>query len=241
MIRLVQWEIAKLSGSLALLFALVVPALSALLVVFAMLAHGEPSAWSSIIGGFILPLWAMFLLPMVVATFCTLVAQVEHRAHSWDNVLTQPFPRWQVFLAKLVVVFAAIAGMTALVFGYAYFVGYALGLLLDLQPTGDPGFAQIGEAAMLLLGAAAFLSAIQLWVALRFANFVIPLAVGIAGTMVGLAVLLTGTDKADWFPWVLTLRSAGPDPAMEAVWIGLAGGLVVSILLLVDLSRRSFR
>ena len=195
----------------------------------------------SIIGGFILPLWAMFLLPMVVATFCKLVAQVEHRARSWDNVLTQPFPRWQVFMAKLLVVFTAIAGMTALVFAYAYLVGYAMGMLLDLQPTGDPGFALVAESALALLGAASFLSAIQLWTALRFSNFVVPLAVGIAGTMVGLAVMLTGTDKADWFPWVLTLRSVGPEAGLTPVWTGIAGGLVVSGLLLVDLSRRAFR
>ncbi|ANU08612.1 ABC transporter permease [Paraurantiacibacter namhicola] len=241
MIRLIRWEAAKLRGSLALLFALVVPGLTALLVMFAMLANDRAPAWSSMMGGFVLPLWAMFLLPMVIATFCTLVAQVEHRAKSWDHVLTQPFPRWQVFAAKLVIICTAVAGMTFLVFAYAYLVGWLGGLATGYTPVGSFGFVEVAQASVRLLGAAALVVAIQAWIALRYANFVIPLAVGIAGTMVGLAVMLTGTDQADWFPWVITLRSVGPDAPLDPVWMGLAGGLVACCLLLVDLPRRAFR
>ncbi|APE27082.1 ABC transporter permease [Aurantiacibacter gangjinensis] len=207
--RLVCWELAKLRGSLALLFALVTPGLTALLVLLALIAHRASPSWASVIGQFIMPLWAKFLLPMAVATFCTLVAQVEHRAKSWDHVLTQPFARWRIFLAKLVVVAATVAGMTVLVFVYAYGVAWAGGTILGIAPRGDPQFADVARTAMRLLASASAIVAIQFWVAMRFANFVVPLAVGIAGTLVGLAVLMTGTDKAAWVPWVITLRSVG--------------------------------
>ena len=82
---------------------------------------------------------------------------------------------------------------------------------------------------------------LQLWVALRFASFVLPLVVGIGGTLVALAVAMTRTHQADWFPWVLPLKIlSAPDPIPFALFGGI-GGLILLAVMIGHLSRHNFR
>lgn len=242
MIALLRHELAKLKGSLALLFAVAVPVLPAVLCVLAMLTREDPVSWRTMIDRFVFPLWVMFLLPMSVAAFATLLAQIEYRARAWDNVLSLPVPAWQVYLAKGSVLALAAASMTLLAFGYTYLLGWVFGHLAGNLPGGPIGVAEFLGRAAAMLAAASWLCAIQLWLALRFANFVVPLACGLVGTLVGLATLITGTQQADWFPWVLPLRAARPDGAMaDPAMAGLAGAVIVLALMLIDFHRRSPR
>lgn len=239
MIAMLRHEFAKLKGSLALLFALLVPVLPAALCVLALLTRDDPVSWQTMINRFVFPLWVMFLLPMSVAAFATLLAQIEYRARAWDNVLSLPVPPWQVYLAKSMVLAIAVVGMTLLAFGYTYFLGWVFGQLVGNLPGGAIGAVEVFSQVAAMLAAASWLCAIQLWLALRFANFVVPLACGLIGTLVGLATLITGTQQADWFPWVLPLRAARPDGALiDPALSGLAGAAVVIVLMLIDLRRR---
>ncbi len=240
MIALIRAEYAKLNGSLALLFALVVPALTSLLALLAIVTNGQTASWESIIGQFTLTLWIMFIYPMSAATFATLAAQVEYRARAWDNLLALPYARWQMFLAKLVVVQSALVLMTALLFVYTYIMVGAAGLMIDRMPAGDPGVEMAILGSLKLLGAGLLFSVIQTWVALRFGNFVVSLAAGIAGTLVGLAVTITRTTSADWFPWVLPFRAA-QDGNIQPILIGMIGGAIAAVLMLIDLSKKTFR
>lgn len=242
MIALLRHELAKLKGSLALLFALVVPVLPAAMCVLAMLTRDDPVAWVSMIDQFVLPLYVMLMLPMSVAAFATLLAQIEYRARAWDNVLSLPVPAWQVYLAKGIVLAVAVTGMTLLVIAATYLLGWVVGQLTGNMPRGVPGAPDLPARLTATLAAASWLCAIQLWLALRFANFVVPLACGLAGTLIGLATLITGTQKADWFPWVLPLRAARPDsPLADPAMAGLAGAGIVVMLMLIDLHRRGPR
>ena len=241
MIALLNVEMRKLGGSLALLLAVLAPALPGVLAALAIATSTRTTTWWEILGRFVLPIWALFLLPMVVAAFTTLVAQIEYRSRGWDHLLALPLARWRVFTAKAFVVLAAVVLMTLLVLGFA-FVGASLGGAIGGNPpTGALPWAGLAKVVPLLLAAAALLTGLQLWVALRFSNFVVPLGVGIAGTLVALAVAMTGTDQADWFPWVLPFKVlTAPDPVPAAI-VGGLGGMVVLVAMIVDLSRRSFR
>ncbi len=56
-----------------------------------------------------------------------------------------------------------------------------------------------------------------------------------------MAVAITRTDQANWFPWVLPLNIlSGPEPARYALF-GLVGGAVILAIMIGDLARRSFR
>lgn len=241
MMTLLRTETRKLGGSLALLLAVLAPALPGALAALSLVSSPRGTQWSSIIGQFVLPIWALFLLPMVMAAFTTLVAQIEHRARGWDHLLALPLPRPRVFLAKAAVVLAAGALITVLVVLFAFLGASLGGAVSGRPPAGAIPWAKLAAVVTDVFAASALLTMLQLWVALRYANFVIPLAFGIAGTLVALAVAMTGSDQADWFPWVLPFKVVtDPDPVRFAI-VGGVGGLVVLAAMIVDLSRRSFR
>jgi lantibiotic transport system permease protein len=241
MIALLRTEWRKLGGSLALLFALCAPALPGLLAVLAMATNQRSPAWASIIGQFALPLWTLFLLPMCLAVFSTLVAQIEYRGRGWDHLLALPIARWRVFTAKALVVLAAVALMSVLMIVFALAGASAGGLLSGRMPVGPLLWASWATHLGQVLVAGLLMTALQLWAAMRFANFVVPLGVGVGGTLVALAVAITQTDQADWFPWVLPFRVAVARDPSAAVAFGGGAGLVVLVAMVIDLSRRSFR
>ena len=241
MISLVRTEIRKLNGSLALVLAVVAPAFPALLVTLSVATTDKSSQWASIFNSFMLPLWALFLMPMIVAAFTTLLAQIEYQARGWDHLLSLPIPQWQVFLAKAVVVVIALVGMTLLALIFTWAGAWLGGAIGNHPPTGAIPFERLAVVSAFLLAGALLFVALQTWVAFRFSSFVVSLSFGIGGTMVALAVAMTGTTKADWFPWVLPMKILTvPDPSRIAL-IGGLGGLVVLIVMIIDLSRRSFR
>ncbi|WP_294292137.1 ABC transporter permease [uncultured Sphingomonas sp.] len=241
MIAMLHVEIRKLNGSLALLLAVLAPALPGLLAVLSLISTDRAPQWGSIFTGFVLPIWSFFLLPMVVAAFTALVGQIEYRARGWDHLLALPIARWRLFLAKAIVVLAVSAMMTMLVLLFTW-VGVSIGGAISGQaPLGTLPWAKLGHTVSLLLAGTTMLIVIQLWVALRFASFVMPLVVGIGGTLVAMSVAMTRTDQAGWFPWVLPLKIlTAPDPVRHAI-LGGIGGLILLIIMICDLSRHDFR
>ena len=240
MITLVFTELQKLRGSLALLVAVAAPALPGLLVMLALLSNDHAASWTDTYR-FALPLWALFLAPMVIAAFTALTAQLEHRGHGWDHLLALPIARWRIFAAKIIVTFATVVGMTVLVLGFA-----SLGTLLGgAMGPGVPQeafpWAKLVQQGALMIASMTTLVAIQLWIALRFANFVVPLVVGIGGTLVAMAVMMTRTQQAEWFPWVLPFNTlVTPTPERYAM-VGLVTGLSILAAMIPALARHQFR
>ena len=240
MIVLLRAELQKLHGSLALLVAVVAPALPGFLAMLALLTNDEPASWSDSFR-FALPIWCLFLGPMVAAAFTALMAQIEHRGSGWDHLLALPIPRWRIYAAKMAVIFAATFVMLLLVIGFTVIgtlVGGNFGSVLPEEPF---PWHKIVRQTFLIFGSMAALTALQSWIALRFANFVIPLVAGIGGTLVAMAVMMTRTKQADWFPWVLPYKALiEPEPMPYAI-AGAVGGLCVVLALIVDLTRREMR
>ncbi len=82
------------------------------------------------------------------------------------------------------------------------------------------------------------MSMIQLWVALRVTNFIVPVTLGIAGTFV--AVMASGAEEGIYFPWLMPLKLLVDDSGQlsPAFTYGVAGGLAVLALMMIDMSRR---
>lgn len=241
MIALIRAEVTKLRGSLALLLAVVAPTLPALLVFLGMLGSRKTPAWGSVYLSFSLPVWSLFLMPMTIAAFVALVGQIEHRSRGWDHLLALPIRRWQLFAAKLAMTVAAIAVMTLLMLAFATTAAALAGTIRGTMPLGAIPWAQVLERTAAMLIASGLFSVILLWTALRFASFVVPLGVGIAGVLVALSVAIARTDKADYFPWLLQVKVfQSPDPWTYATIGGVGGGLL-AVVMVAAMARHSFR
>lgn len=242
MIASLLWaELRKLNGSLAMLLAIVSPALVGLLCLLGTLSGDGPASWRNIMGMMTLPVWAFFLLPMTTTAFTALVGQTEYRTRAWDHLLALPIPRWAVYLTKAVAVMTTVALMTALVFVFAWLGSLLGGALSGRMPTGELPWGRIGRGVAAITGAAGLMVMLQLWVALRFANFVIPLGFGIGGTLVAISAMVTRSHDADWFPWLLPVNAVVKDEPTPFLLLGGLGGLAVLLLMVVDLSRREMR
>ena len=239
--RLLMVEVLKLNGSLAALLMVVAPGMIGVLCFLAPVASNTAPPWGEILS-LATSLWAFFMLPMATTALTTLVAQIEYKPKAWDHLLSLPVRRWQVYAAKALVVIGAVAVMTALVFGFAW-LGATLGGLLapERAPTGQFPWRRVAEGGVTLFAAALLLVMLLLWTALRFASFVVPLATGIGATLLGLAVMITRTDKADFFPTLLPVKALNsPDPTPYLL-TGAIGGAVVLVLMVIDLSHREMR
>ena len=77
------------------------------------------------------------------------------------------------------------------------------------------------------------------WIALRWRSFTIAIAVGMSATVCG---FLIGQSErfGHWYPWSMPLQvMAGKGQHLElVVLVGVAGGLVVALLGLLDFGRR---
>ena len=89
----------------------------------------------------------------------------------------------------------------------------------------------------MLNGAGLTMIVIQLWVALRFRGFAVPLVLGIVGTFLALAI--QAAKKAVFLPWLApayTFTITRPD-SLHVVIFGYAAGLVLIPVMLWHLSQ----
>lgn len=231
-------EQRKLRRSLALLLALAAPLLIGVFLFFNLLRDHQPRPWDMWMAN-AAAVWAFFMLPMSVTALTVLVAQAEHGTKARDHLRALPLPRWHLYAAKLVWVLAVIALMSlAIAFASATAIELAGKLRPTLAPTGTlHGWSHLARFGRVYL-AALLLIAIQLWIALRHASFVPALAVGIGGTFFTVVAMSARIGVA--IPWLIPINVLASDPARArlALLVGMTGGLLVSLGMLIDLSRR---
>lgn len=241
MIAVLAVEFRKLNRSLALLLAIIAPALIAVFTFFLMLRDPAPRAYD----GWLLSgdgIWAFFMMPMSVTALTALVANMEHGPKSWDHLRALPLPRWRLYAAKAVAVIAVVALMSVLTLAMTWAAVEVASLVKPaVRPEGAPDLARHAWILTKMLGAAMLLIALQLWMALRFASFVPGLALGIGGTF--FAVVATSAKEGVFMPWQMPVNMLTTDAwrAETALALGGVGGLIALALMVAHLSWREVR
>jgi lantibiotic transport system permease protein len=231
-------EFRKLNRSLALVLAVVAPALIAVFTFFNILRLDQPDAWDAwLISG--AAIWAFFMLPMSVTALTALVAHMEHGPKSWDHLRALPLPRWRLYAAKTIAVLAVVALMSVLVLGMTWAAVEAAAFVNpDLRATGGPDVAKHALILAKMLAAALLLIAVQLWLALRFSSFVPGLAVGIGGTF--FAVVATSARAGVFMPWQMPVNMLVNEAGRAETALALGGGLgfIALVAMIAHLSWR---
>jgi hypothetical protein len=231
-------EAAKLRRSLALLLALIAPALVAVFVFFNLLRAEKALSWDVALQTST-AIWAFFMLPMSVTALTALVASTEHAPRAWDTLRALPVPRWHLYAAKAVGVLAIVATMSAALALMTFAaVEAATWIKPSITPTGTVDTAHYVGLLARMFVAAWLLVVLQLWIALRFPSFVPALATGIGGTF--FAVVATSAKIGVVLPWQIPVNQLASDPARAnlALAIGGIGGAIAMLAMLRSLSRR---
>jgi lantibiotic transport system permease protein len=186
----------------------------------------------------------LVIFPIFVVLVCTLMPQIEYRNNTWKQVLTSPQTKANVFLAKFLNIhFLILLFLTAnLLFMLvaivaAHFIDPTLDLLS--QPLNKYRvLTNMGNAYLTTLG----ICAIQFWLGLRFRNFIVPIAVGLALWLTGtLMALEYHSSFADYFPYSFHIFSIDPEfkPRLDQVaWSSAGYAALFLVLGFADFRRR---
>lgn len=233
---------------LSLAGAVFVPALMLLVYIWKKTQNFPPpgakiNAWEIFFGR----AWGVeivLFLPFYVVLINSLVVNTEHRSNTWKYVFTQPFPKWSVWVGKLISVQALIL-FHFLLFGTLMLTdGWMLSLLDDRYGFGrnTPDLTlfwkMIGKTYVATLG----LSGIHFWLASRLRNIILPIGMALVGMVLSGLALQANWEYIDWFPYsytFLTVKDAKAAFPARHEWISMGYFAVLNLLGYFDISRRN--
>lgn len=245
--RALSAEALKLRGTLAMWMCLIAPAVVVGLYVLQITFRDIPArpnidpatAWQ----GFAYSafgLWAFLMLPLFVTLQSALLAGLEHGERQWKHLLALPLPRATHYFAKAIALLAMVAGATA-----ALFLMIPLGawVVSHTQPAygiaGAPPWAMMAKLAAALFAASCLIAAMHTWFAIRWRSFTVAVSIGMTATVMGF-LIAQSPRFGPWYPWSMPVQVlAGHGVLLERmVWMGLLGGLAVTLFGLWDFNRR---
>lgn len=214
------------------------PALVALLVFlnmsirydYLMQRYEGKTSWEAMLNE-VFFMWAFFL-PVGVTLLAAIVHFREYSENAWKHLLSLPVRREHVYAAKwLVIVVATVLSVLALL------VGLLLGGLAIGFPEPYPA-GLYGRYALYLMCSSLGITSVQHWLSSRFRNAILPVAIGVSGT-VG-AIFLAQSEWMRYLPYAAPLY-AMPDPAVDTgvtVVSGLLFGAAALLAGMFEFGRR---
>ena len=186
-VKLLQAEKLKLSRTPIVGIAVLAPGMAALLVgsVYAFSSQDKLAevTWATFTSG-ILQLWSLIILPLYASTLSALYINIEHEAHMWKLLFTQPVRRSSLLLAKLCVMLCLVMVSFVVLCGSLIAVAGLLHALHGIMPIFQ--HAAFGDTARLL--AQAYVASIgmvvlQIMFAVQSRSIAGPIIIGVAGFM----------------------------------------------------------
>jgi len=245
MARTLYAEILKLKRTLALWLALLVP----LIIVGAncgiYLQRGTinvPEGTTTWLwyGQMNVVIWGLLMIPLFVTLETALVGNLEHANDQWTHLYTLPVPRGAIYATKQIASVALVTLSSLSLVLTSVGGGVALQLLRPSVGLGweIPWGRFMAYAGLISLGVW-LVSAIQTWISLRWKNFVVTCAVGVAMTVAG--VFIIHADWGGFWPWALvgTLANEFSEGVVHVpeLLFGSVGGVVVAVLGGWDVTR----
>ncbi|MCL3777205.1 MULTISPECIES: ABC transporter permease [unclassified Actinomyces] len=248
LIDLMAVEALKLRRSLVWVFTLLLPALTVITgsVNYAGNQGVLSPGWASYTSQVTL-FYGLLFLSVGVALVCAAVWRPEHRGTSWNAMRTTPASVAQVAVAKTLVTMVPVLAMQVVLVSLTWLSG---AVVLRL-PGGLP--AVVAVAGALTVVAALPLVALQSLLAMVLRSFGTPVALGLVGTVVGIALSVKASALARLWPYslVTSAQSLGSTAlsgsgaldwaGIGPVLVGAAASGVICWGLLVAVAARSAR
>ena len=171
------------------------------------------------------------IYPIFVIVLCTLLAQIEYRNQTWKQVLSAPRSRASVFISKFITVQMLLLLFLAANHLFNWIVAviahYQLPKLNVLYSAFNGRQILLNVLTMYITTLA--LCTVQFWISLRFKNFLIGIAVGLALWLTGtLLALEMRSPMAEYFPYSFPSMSVkSQTTAFNGISLVFAGVLLL--------------
>ncbi len=155
-------------------------------------------------------LWHIFLydkqfilsltIPLSITLAASIIANTEHQANAWKQILALPLKRGSIFLGKFGLLF-----LLSFMSGVFTYVSYIIfGLSFRLGET-VPWLRLIGDSMLPFLCSIPIM-VFQLYLSIRVKNQAFSILVGALSSMAGLFLALSPITQ--WLPWAYPLNSS---------------------------------
>lgn len=146
-------------------------------------------------------LYSMFLFPILIGIYSSLVCRSEYLGNNWNKMLSLPVPVKNIYLSKLIVIsiFTLVTQVFLLIFYLisGQFLGFSHHFPLVLFKWGF--YAWIGSISI---------ASFQLLLSTSLKSFSIPVGIGVAFTFLGILFYLLGIG----YIWPLAYPALAMDP-----------------------------
>jgi lantibiotic transport system permease protein len=182
--------------------------------------------------------------PWFIILICTLLPQIEYRNNTWKQVFSSPQPKVNILAAKFLTIHLLM--LLFLVSTHVFmFLAIAIANFIDpgLQLFSHP----LNGGTVLLNAANAYLTmlalcAIHFWLGIRFKNFIVSIALGLALWLGGtLLALQFNSITSIYFPYsfqAISLSVKLKPYFNQVAWTSVVYALLFLILGFLDLRRR---
>lgn len=223
----IRAELVKLRRSWVLAVACTVPLVALVTGTYNYTANsgrgiqpGWDSLWSQVV-----VFYSLFFMSMGIAVLAAAVWRVEHQASNWNALMTTSLPPWRIVAAKTTVLVLLILLMQAVLVAGTWVAGRLVVGLSGLMPP------FIVAVAALAVVAGAAVAAWQSLLSMLIRSFAVPIALGLAGTIVGVLLPLAGfTRLAYALPYSLVGRALATGSIAVSDAAAVGPGQVVAVL-----------
>ncbi len=240
LLRALHAELLKLKRTLAFRVIFVLPFLVAVLQFFIVWRTKKFPAgfdlWHTI-GTNTLQIWAIFMLPLLITLETALLNGIEHSDRQWKHIFALTVPRHSVYFSKVIVaqglIFISTLILSLLTIGVGIISTY---VRPELANAGPIPFGWYAKYTVLVWAASWLIIAIHMWVSTRWSGFPIPLGVGIGGTF--FALFAASASLGKYYPWLLPMNLFIDGRFKAALVLGIAGGIVATLVGCLEFVRR---
>jgi len=182
--------------------------------------------------------------PLFVVLICTLLPQIEYRNNAWKQVLTSPQTKLNVYAAKFLNVQLMMLLFMIASHVYIWVVIIATHFMLpELNVLQKPFNGQhLFTTYCHIYVSVLALCALQFWIGLRFRNFIVPIAIGLAAWLIGTLMAAEYHSAASpYFPYsfhVIRLLPEFKQHLAQVEWRSLGYAIVALLVGFLDFQKR---
>ncbi|HTE27261.1 ABC transporter permease [Flavitalea sp.] len=187
---------------------------------------------------------SLVFFPWFLILICTLMPQIEYKNNTWKQVFASPQTKATVFMAKFLSIHLLLLLFLTANHIFMFIAAFATHFILpELDLLNQPlNVRQLLVNNTNLYLTVLAIGTIQFWIGLRFRNFIVPIAIGLALWIAGtLMVFESHSVYAKYFPYSFQIFSSLPQikPQLNEVeWTSLGYSVIVLILGFIDFNRR---